>query len=72
MREGFIPPQKEHELQRLLNIPEDPYLRKYPSLERHFGGQLFKMPVNPALHFQSCQAFGPQHPRLITPHLTRH
>jgi hypothetical protein len=28
-REGFIPAPGDHELQRLLNIPEYPYLRKY-------------------------------------------
>jgi hypothetical protein len=29
-REGFIPLPKVHELQRFSDIPEYPYLRKYP------------------------------------------
>jgi hypothetical protein len=31
VREGFIPLPEVHELQRFSNIPEYPYLRKYPA-----------------------------------------
>jgi hypothetical protein len=45
-REGFIPPPKEHEFQRLLNFPEYPYLRKYLALKRQFGGPIRKVRVD--------------------------
>ena len=38
-REGFIPLPKVHELQRFSNIPEYPYLRKYPSIKRAFSAR---------------------------------
>jgi hypothetical protein len=50
-REGFIPAPKEHELKRLLNIREYPYLRKYLPRKRQFdlsNSDFFIMSLNGA------------------------
>jgi hypothetical protein len=44
-REGFIPAPKEHELQRLLNIPEYPYLRKYLGQMANFEAPMVESPA---------------------------
>jgi len=46
-REGFIPLPEVHELKRFSNIPEYPYLRKYPSISCRFEELL--SPICPAI-----------------------
>jgi hypothetical protein len=47
-REGFIPLPEVHELKRFSNIPEYPYLRKYPSAKTSMmrgDRRLFSTPI---------------------------